>query len=154
MGERARNIQADSNLKNSGFPHHPVRGPAEVQDVRTGPEFQRGQRLHGGAAPSGDAGPIPEGERPVGRESGGTNKLRSFREGQRVLRDPGLPSSDGARVSYLSDPRYKINVKLYSDNFKEEVKKFTEAEGVKAILMGNRRTDPYSAELTALCPSS
>lgn len=54
----------------------------------------------------------------------------------------------------MSDPRYKINVKLYSDNFKEEVKKFTEAEGVKAILMGNRRTDPYSAELTALCPSS
>ena len=49
---------------------------------------------------------------------------------------------------------YGIQVQLYSADFKGEVQRLIDEQGVKAIIMGNRRTDPYSAELTAICKSS
>lgn len=42
---------------------------------------------------------------------------------------------------------YGIRVQLYSADFKREVQRLIEEEGVKAILMGNRRTDPWSQDL-------
>ena len=50
--------------------------------------------------------------------------------------------------------RYEIRVQLYSSDFKREVGRLTSEEGVKAIVMGNRRTDPWSQDLQALTESS
>ena len=50
--------------------------------------------------------------------------------------------------------RYEIRVQLYSSDFKREVGRLTSEEGVKAIVMGNRRTDPWSQDLQAFTESS
>ena len=43
--------------------------------------------------------------------------------------------------------RYGIRVQLYSADFKREVGRLIDEEGIKAIIMGNRRTDPWSQDL-------
>jgi FAD synthetase len=45
-------------------------------------------------------------------------------------------------------------VQLYSANFKEEVQKLIDSQHVKAIVMGNRRSDPWSRDLESICHSS
>ena len=47
-----------------------------------------------------------------------------------------------------------IKVQLYSSDFKREVQRVIDEEGVKAIIMGNRRTDPWSANLEPITKSS
>ena len=49
---------------------------------------------------------------------------------------------------------YGIQVQLFSADFKGEVQRLIDEQGIKAIIMGNRRTDPYSTDLTAICKSS
>ena len=39
---------------------------------------------------------------------------------------------------------YDIKVQLYSKDFKREVQRVIDEDGIKAIIMGNRRTDPWS----------
>ena len=43
---------------------------------------------------------------------------------------------------------------MYSHNFKEEVQKFLDQTQVKTIIMGNRRSDPWSRDLEPICKSS
>ena len=50
--------------------------------------------------------------------------------------------------------RYGIRVQLYSADFKREVQRVIDEDGVKAIIMGNRRTDPWSADLQPFTESS
>ena len=45
-------------------------------------------------------------------------------------------------------------MQLYSSDFKREVQRLIEEEGVKAIIMGNRRTDPWSQDLKPFTASS
>ena len=45
-------------------------------------------------------------------------------------------------------------LKLNGSNFKEEIAKITEEEGIKAIILGNRYRDPYSDQLKPTCASS
>jgi len=49
---------------------------------------------------------------------------------------------------------YGIKVQLYSSDFKREVGRLIDEEGVKAIIMGNRRTDPWSENLQPFTESS
>ena len=39
---------------------------------------------------------------------------------------------------------YGIQVQLFSSDFKREVGRLIDEEGIKAIIMGNRRSDPWS----------
>jgi FAD synthetase len=50
--------------------------------------------------------------------------------------------------------RYGVQVQLYSSDFKREVGRLIDEQGVKAIIMGNRRTDPWSQDLEAFKESS
>ena len=50
--------------------------------------------------------------------------------------------------------RYGIEIKLFKSSFKSELEGLTKEGGVKAIIMGNRRTDPYSDDLKPLSQSS
>jgi hypothetical protein len=50
--------------------------------------------------------------------------------------------------------RYNIKVQLFESDFKVEVQKLIDQSITKAIIMGNRRSDPWSRDLQALCPSS
>ena len=50
--------------------------------------------------------------------------------------------------------RYGIHVQLFSSDFKREVGRLIDEEGVKAIIMGNRRTDPWSQDLKPFTQSS
>ena len=43
---------------------------------------------------------------------------------------------------------------LYSSNFKVEVQKVIDEFEIKAIILGNRDTDPYSQNLEPICSSS
>ena len=55
-----------------------------------------------------------------------------------------------ARINYFlfeKYSRYGIRVQLYSADFKREVGRLIDEEGVKAIIMGNRRSDPWSQDL-------
>ena len=52
------------------------------------------------------------------------------------------------------EAKYGLTVKLYSSDFKREVQRVIDEDGVKAIIMGNRRTDPWSADLTPITKSS
>jgi len=45
-------------------------------------------------------------------------------------------------------------VQHFSSDFKGEVQRLIESEGVKAIVMGNRRSDPWSRDLEHICKSS
>ena len=45
-------------------------------------------------------------------------------------------------------------MQLFGSDFKSELKRFIDEQGIKAIVMGNRTTDPYSAELNAIEKSS
>mmetsp|Transcript_31311 Transcript_31311/g.38743 ORF Transcript_31311/g.38743 Transcript_31311/m.38743 type:complete len:150 (+) Transcript_31311:201-650(+) len=49
---------------------------------------------------------------------------------------------------------YGIQVQLFSSDFKREVGRLIAEQGVKAIIMGNRRTDPWSENLQPLTESS
>ena len=50
--------------------------------------------------------------------------------------------------------RYGIKVRLFSADFKGEVQKLIDTDNTKAIIMGNRRSDPWSRDLEAVCKSS
>ena len=43
---------------------------------------------------------------------------------------------------------------MYSKDFKREVGRLIDEEGIKAIIMGHRRTDPWSQNLTPFTESS
>ena len=43
---------------------------------------------------------------------------------------------------------------LFGPDFKSELQRLLNEHNVKAVIMGNRVTDPYSANLTAMEPSS
>ena len=43
---------------------------------------------------------------------------------------------------------------LFSADFKTEVKKLIDSEGVQGIILGNRRSDPWSRDLEPICKSS
>jgi FAD synthetase len=45
------------------------------------------------------------------------------------------------------EKEYGIQIQLYSADFKREVQKLIDDHDVKAIIMGNRNTDPWSNEL-------
>jgi FAD synthetase len=49
---------------------------------------------------------------------------------------------------------FGITVQLFSSDFKREVGRLIEEQGIKAIIMGNRRTDPWSADLKPMTESS
>ena len=49
---------------------------------------------------------------------------------------------------------YGIKVQLFSSDFKREVGRLIEEQGIKAIIMGNRRTDPWSQDLVPFTESS
>ena len=57
-------------------------------------------------------------------------------------------------IFFLLPLRYEIRVQLYSSDFKREVGRLISEEGIKAIIMGNRRTDPWSQNLQAFTESS
>ena len=62
-----------------------------------------------------------------------------------------------ARINYFlveKYSRYGIRVQLYSADFKREVGRLIDEEGVKAIIMGNRRSDPWSQDLQPFTESS
>ena len=50
--------------------------------------------------------------------------------------------------------RYGIKVQLFSSDFKREVGRLIEEQGVKAVIMGNRSTDPWSENLEPFTESS
>ena len=52
------------------------------------------------------------------------------------------------------EAKFGIEIQLYGKDFKREVGRFIDESGVKAIVMGNRRTDPWSQQLEAFTPSS
>lgn len=52
------------------------------------------------------------------------------------------------------EQQFGIKIALYEADFKREVARFIEDTGVKAIVMGNRRTDPWSKDLEPICESS
>ncbi len=43
---------------------------------------------------------------------------------------------------------------MFSSDFKAEIQRMIDEQDIKAILMGNRRTDPWSSDLSAICASS
>ena len=49
---------------------------------------------------------------------------------------------------------YGIKVQLFSADFKGEVQKLIDHQNTKAIIMGNRRSDPWSRDLESECKSS
>ena len=49
---------------------------------------------------------------------------------------------------------FHIEIALYSSDFKSEIQKLINEKKVQVIVMGNRRTDPWSKDLTYICPSS
>jgi FAD synthetase len=49
---------------------------------------------------------------------------------------------------------YGIKIQLFSADFKAEVQKLIDTSNVKAIIMGNRRSDPWSRDLESVCKSS
>ena len=50
--------------------------------------------------------------------------------------------------------RYGVHVQLFSSDFKREVGRLIDEQGVKAVIMGNRRTDPWSQDLQPFTESS
>ena len=50
--------------------------------------------------------------------------------------------------------RYGIQVQIFSSDFKREIQKLIDEQGIKAIIMGNRRTDPWSTDLKPMDPST
>ena len=52
------------------------------------------------------------------------------------------------------EAKFGIEILLYGKDFKREVGRFIDESGVKAIVMGNRRTDPWSQQLEAFTPST
>ena len=47
----------------------------------------------------------------------------------------------------VTHDRYGFKVLLFSADFKTEIKKLIDNEGVKGIILGNRRSDPWSRDL-------
>jgi hypothetical protein len=45
---------------------------------------------------------------------------------------------------------YGIVILLFGPDFKTELQKLLDQHNVKAVIMGNRVTDPYSADLSSL----
>ena len=42
------------------------------------------------------------------------------------------------------ETKYNIKIQLFGPDFKREVKRLIEEQEIKVIIMGNRRTDPWS----------
>ena len=49
---------------------------------------------------------------------------------------------------------YGIKVELFDSDFKREVQSLIDMHSVDVIIMGNRRTDPWSADLKPICAST
>ena len=49
---------------------------------------------------------------------------------------------------------YGIKVELFGPDFKAELERLINEQGVKAVIMGNRVTDPYSSKLSPIEASS
>jgi 3'-phosphoadenosine 5'-phosphosulfate sulfotransferase (PAPS reductase)/FAD synthetase len=49
---------------------------------------------------------------------------------------------------------YGIKIQLFGPDFKREVQRLLDEQGIKAIIMGNRRSDPWSQNLKSIDQSS
>jgi len=49
---------------------------------------------------------------------------------------------------------YGIKVQLLGPDFKSELRRLVDEQGIKAVIMGNRKTDPYSSDLRPIEKSS
>lgn len=58
------------------------------------------------------------------------------------------------RFRNVVEQMYGIKVELFSSDFKGEMKKLVEQEGIEAVVLGNRRQDPFSELLDHFTPSS
>eukprot|EP00743_Colponemidia_sp_Colp-15_P004460 GILK01004810.1.p1 GENE.GILK01004810.1~~GILK01004810.1.p1 ORF type:complete len:235 (+),score=25.67 GILK01004810.1:40-744(+) len=66
--------------------------------------------------------------------------------------ETGFPELDSFVVEIVEQCGFSLVV--FTCGFKEGLQQFIDSTGVKAIFMGNRRSDPYSGELTHFSPSS
>ena len=52
------------------------------------------------------------------------------------------------------ESHYGIEIQLFGPDFKREVQRLLDEQGIIAIILGNRRTDPWSDRLTSIEKSS
>ena len=52
------------------------------------------------------------------------------------------------------EQRYEVKVELLGSDFKQEMQRLIDEQHVDVIIMGNRRTDPWSADLEPICEST
>ena len=87
----------------------------------------------------------------------------ALREAKRVSSNRSIQNIDRIEVRIPSSRwkfdscyhhSYGIEIQLFSADFKAEVKKLIDTENVRGIIMGNRRSDPWSRELEPICKSS